>query len=416
MMNELKIMIKNIKKDENFEKALEYNKSHSFFDIMSSVWERESSDFIAWLLDPKESHGLKNIIFKNLIKECKNAHGRIRTLKKRTSSKDFNSKVYDNFYFEVEVAKKLRGKNKKNRRLDVVLVNPIEKIIIILENKYGSPRDEKQLESYIKIFEDNYSEKYKIIPIFIDATIDEEKVKNQNKCWNYIGYSWIANTLEKSLEKLKANKESRVIINDIILEIRSEYENDKRFKKSVKAINKLSEYHKELSLRFYDLKKNKFKRLSEEPEILLFMKQNEVILDRMYDTHKYHALSKIIEKLFTKSDYIFDLDYSSKGVAFTTKKIDRMTKEGDTWAVDITFYYSKHKKKYEIYLYVDSSKIKNQSLLSKILQSDKQKILKNRKNYYLYKEETDVYNFEWIRKNIKRIEKKSSAVFNMMKR
>ena len=53
--------------DEAFKHTLPYNKAHSFFEIMGSVWERESSDFIAWLIDANESHGTGDFFIKQLL-------------------------------------------------------------------------------------------------------------------------------------------------------------------------------------------------------------------------------------------------------------------------------------------------------------------------------------------------------------
>lgn len=363
---EVRKLIEEFKEDKYFNDALEYNKSHSFFEIMSSVWERESSDFIAWLLDPVESHGLEESIFQYMIDECKNSHSKLRSINSNILDEDFDRKVLNNFYIEVEVAKKLKNTNKI---LDIILVNPVDEIIVIIENKYGAAEGKGQLENYIKICKEHYSNDYRIVPIYIDPILDDSEIKNENKSWNYLGYNWICSAIESNINS--TTKESKVILNDIILEIRGDYGEDSRFKKSVKAINKLSEYHRSVSLIYHEQKKSNFKRFRNEPDILLFMKRNAVVLDRIYDTNQYHSASIEIEKNFSRNenlkDYIFDHDFSSKGVAFTSKEVNENS-EGDTWAIDINFYHCKKKKTYEVSMYVDSSIIKNKKILENIIE------------------------------------------------
>ena len=123
-----------IKLKELGDKLTEFNKKRplNFFDItLTSEREISHSAFLAWLLNPKENHGLNDLFLQKILKIV-----------------DFNEKYdFKKVVVETEITR-------KRRRIDIII--HINNITICIENKIWDYPTSKQIEEEIREFKPNY--------------------------------------------------------------------------------------------------------------------------------------------------------------------------------------------------------------------------------------------------------------------
>lgn len=130
-------------------------------------FEIRHSNVLAWLLDPNENHQLGSFFIKKMItrlfvrqeNEEKVAH--------------FDFLPYLNASFsDTEVYREVKTEN--NRYIDLLIVVPSQKLVIVIENKFHAGESLGQLEDYLTFVRKKYGGKgYTVVPIFLTLKSDE---------------------------------------------------------------------------------------------------------------------------------------------------------------------------------------------------------------------------------------------------
>ncbi len=160
---------------EKLKKELsEFNKKRAlnFFDI-TRISEREISHsaFLAWLLNPKENHGLNDLFLQYILKKI-----------------NFNEKyIIDDIIVETEITN-------MSRRIDIII--HIKDIIICIENKIWDYPTIEQIEDEIKEFKPNY-----MILLAPKQIITSFQGENNIKNVHYIGYNYIYKSINELINK-----------------------------------------------------------------------------------------------------------------------------------------------------------------------------------------------------------------------
>lgn len=135
-------------------RVLSLMRSDTVFEILS-LKEENSSNLLAWLLDPRESHGQGNKFAKHLLKACAD-NGKIYayTAGERNKNIDVEKREYFKnavVWTEYPVTDCWGGRNGKiNGRIDILLVDAENDLAMVIENKYGSQEHDNQCRTYKK--------------------------------------------------------------------------------------------------------------------------------------------------------------------------------------------------------------------------------------------------------------------------
>lgn len=238
------------------------NEERSKFNIFKVLkldnHEIRHSNFLAWLLNPKENHGLGDKFLKNFMQEA---------LKEPSILPDTSDVIVDTEYFTNE-----------GRRIDILIHSKKSDFVCVIENKYGSDEHDEQCKHY-KDFIENYSKfreykNQKYVFLDIDMPSEEELDKALN-CYMPITYKKVyyilvdlLNTLEQSDDSKRAIvqyaeiiKEKYFIMNEEIKEKCHELYMD-----YYDVFNSIVEYKESLYSDMYNLMKKFLERYISEYE------------------------------------------------------------------------------------------------------------------------------------------------------
>ena len=144
--------------------------------------EIRHSNVLGWLLDPSESHGLGDIILRRVLSNT-------LLLSDKTIDHISPAQVELMDFYDIEVRREWKN-------IDLLVIDRINKIVILIENKIHAGESKGQLAKYKKAVNEEFAS-YSIVPIFLTLTGYEN---NDNEADDYIAYSYVE--LLSVLEKI----------------------------------------------------------------------------------------------------------------------------------------------------------------------------------------------------------------------
>ena len=242
-----------------------FDKFNIFDCLRLARTEIRHSNFLAWLLDPNETHGLKDYFLKEFLKHIllnnrkpiEKINDKNLVLKKYNSGNETIIQKYsipslfDIDYWDMQNTEILR----EHENIDLLIIDEINKFVFVIENKVDTCQHDDQLTKYRTYVDEQYpSEQYKKLYIYLKPQKEEVE-----KPYIYINYSLIKIILDDivnekqdkiSNEIITAIKHYKYIIErdfmqkDEISEIcRKIY---KKHKKAIELINKYSDTKAEM--------------------------------------------------------------------------------------------------------------------------------------------------------------------------
>ena len=194
-------------------------KSTDIFSIIKPK-ETQHSEILQWLFNSREGHGQGDALFKDFLMaahsvsddnvECNQKF--FNTWKpSRISLTGFNSLFAIREY-----------KLNSNKRLDLLMVDMTNKLLVVVENKHGAKLGEKQLDNYYS----EVSQEIRRRPVFKDfltahivldrnADIDgSEATSGGSKLnrWALLDYSWLKAGAERAKNQLKRGNHSAALV------------------------------------------------------------------------------------------------------------------------------------------------------------------------------------------------------------
>lgn len=241
--------------------------------------EIRHSNFLAWLLNPEETH---NLGYK-FIKEFFESYADI----------DWSKEEFINVETEVLT--------NKNRRIDILITG--KNFLCVIENKYGSCEHDEQCKHYKNFIYSN--ENYKNIPnkyfVFLDIEMPDEKILNEVlKDYYPITYRKIYSILKNIIKNQPDNKIEIEIIKQYTLILKEKYSMlDENIKKECRKI--------------YDEHKEVYEALKE--------------FERDFQTDMYNIMKSVVNEdnnLINDDRNGFGYDNNTgAGVRFITKDIQK---------------------------------------------------------------------------------------------
>lgn len=202
--NELDQVYLQLVRDANFDKLeLALNEPNIFSILSIEHMEIRHSNFLGWLLNPRESHGLNDLFLKRFLREVFSDE----------KVADFNALHAESLDFlQVEVLREWRN-------IDLLLKFPT--LVICIENKVKSKDHSGQLKNYKQVIHEEFSgSNYK--HVFIYLTPYGESSSQEQDVYAFISYQIIIEILDRILEvyaELIPNQ-SIVYIKDYIKSLR----------------------------------------------------------------------------------------------------------------------------------------------------------------------------------------------------
>lgn len=176
--------------------------SDDVLDVLS-LSENQHSDMLAWCLNPNEGHAQGDAVIKDFLFAVytagveTNKYDNKKFFARWTPGKIQTSNFGAAFLtreFSLQVAE-----TKSNKRLDLFLIDPVNKIIVTIENKFGAKISERQLDSYVqqvgnkiggKIAFRDYDFSYVVLDSELDLYSEEDLAKLGNR-WALLNYKWL---------------------------------------------------------------------------------------------------------------------------------------------------------------------------------------------------------------------------------
>ncbi len=130
--------------------------------------EIRHSNILAWLLNPKENHGLRDYFLRKMVEHLILIDENTNNPQYEVVGETLNNSLIDShIYREV--------KTDKNRFIDLLIVNKQLKFILLIENKFYSTESKNQLDDYFDFIHQTYKG-FTIIPVYL--TLNGEAPSN----------------------------------------------------------------------------------------------------------------------------------------------------------------------------------------------------------------------------------------------
>lgn len=220
-MSELELLEKFICDSDLKDLEKRFDKFNIFDCLRLTRTEIRHSNFLAWLLDPNETHGLKDYFLKEFLKiiliNNKNVINSIN--KKDIKVKKYNSdnnetvierytvpSIFDIDYWDMQNTEILR----EHENIDLLIIDETNKFVFVIENKVDTCQHDNQLTKYRTYVDKQYpSEQYKKLYIYLKPQREEVE-----KPYIYVNYSLIKAVLDELINE-KQDKISDEIITSI---------------------------------------------------------------------------------------------------------------------------------------------------------------------------------------------------------
>lgn len=166
-----KLELYNFINDPNLEKLDSISNKFNPFNVLGiEKMEIRHSNFLAWLLAPKENHNLGDYFLKKFL-----------TKVIAENSDNLNSEI-DNTTYLIDFSDAVVYREKDH--IDILIVSERNKLVVIIENKIKAKESRYQLENYLSFINEQYVT-YNRIPIYLTLYGDEPE-----NCPEYISVSY----------------------------------------------------------------------------------------------------------------------------------------------------------------------------------------------------------------------------------
>lgn len=177
-------LIKKFSNSEEIKNIARFGEEFNIFKALNIIRkEIRHSNFLAWLLDPTESHKLGNTFLELFIQNVND---------------DSETKL---ILSDVEIHREWK------KRIDILIVSHTGKFVYVIENKIDSKEYSNQLEEYRKIIEKEYKEYNKT---YIYLTIDGEEPSDPE--YQPLDYSRIYEIIEEGIASCQYKKDTEVLL------------------------------------------------------------------------------------------------------------------------------------------------------------------------------------------------------------
>jgi PD-(D/E)XK nuclease superfamily len=155
--------------------------------FITDMTERRVSAFLAWLFNPHEGHGLSDRAVRDLLLNVwlKNKSEELNC--DPPDPKNIMESSFRDLIVATEYSVEKSSETNKRRSIDLVLISRRNKLIVVIENKFGSTAHTSQLKDYRLAVNKRYSD-YRKVFVYLDWNPDN---KPDDKEWIALDYQWL---------------------------------------------------------------------------------------------------------------------------------------------------------------------------------------------------------------------------------
>ena len=246
----------------DFERLEILLRKFNLFDALELVWhEVRHSDFLAFLLDPQESHGLGDAFLKSFLQTA---------LKNRAHSvTPIDVDLWNLTTAEV---------NREWNNTDIFIRAEEKRLAVIIENKIGSTEHSDQLSRYYKEVGRQYAG-WNIVPIYLTLTAEEPSEEH----FIAFGYEAVSIALERLVDLYRStlNPDVRVVIDHYVEMLRRHLVSESEISQ---LCRKIYEKHKEALDLIFEHRPDRQENVRHMLEDLIGQSPN-LVLDRASKTY-----------------------------------------------------------------------------------------------------------------------------------
>lgn len=156
--------------------------------FITNLSETRVSAFLGWLFRPQEGHGLGDQAVRELLLTVWRANDSEQLEFSLPSPRSILDSSFRDLLVRTEYA--LPGDTdgrKKSRSIDVLLVSRHNKLVIAIENKFGSIVHSSQLRDYRNRIEETFPN-YRRVFVYLDS---DDEAKPDDEMWIGLNYQWL---------------------------------------------------------------------------------------------------------------------------------------------------------------------------------------------------------------------------------
>lgn len=185
--------------------------------------ENQHSDILAWMFDPREGHGQGDQILRDLLLGASSSIAESSSLDGRSTTARFfsewpPSRIRTASFGSVFTARELGMK--ASERVDLFVIDPANKFVLLIENKAGSAHSEAQLNGYRDSWQQTVAnhthlKEYSCVLIALDREFkaDDDSHHPSNGYWLHMGYDWLKNAAGRALlQQERGNTAARLVV------------------------------------------------------------------------------------------------------------------------------------------------------------------------------------------------------------
>ncbi|WP_341964194.1 PD-(D/E)XK nuclease family protein [Pseudomonas sp. RC10] len=280
--------------------------------------ENQHSDFLAWMFDPREGHGQGDQILRDLLMSACEVAADVdcRLDGRGTTAKFFSewppSRIRTASFGSVFTARELGMK--ASERVDLFVIDPMNKFVLLIENKAGTTHSQPQLDGYRASWQEALAnnphlKEYSSVFIALDREFDFEEGSDRpsTSYWLHLGYEWLKASADRALLHVeRGNAAARLVVSYC------NRQTDWESPTSQRAIKLAAELHGAHGVAVKHLLESSPGRLEKRwvenrlSDHTLFMLQNKAALGLLRDTQGMAGIKEILMSRLPgfKRDYI----------------------------------------------------------------------------------------------------------------
>lgn len=234
--------------------------------FITDLSETRVSAFLGWLFRPQEGHGIGDQAFRELLLTVWRTNLREELGHDVLPPRDILNRTFRDLLVHTEYRVQNGREPKKGRPIDLLLVSRQNKLVVAIENKFGSVVHSGQLAAYRKGIDKAFPS-YSQIYVYLDSN---EENKPGDDHWIPLGYQWLIDLIsthqksgllsDRSLDALDQFKD--YLTEDLALSGQREEEKDA-------LIESIAREHKEVLDVFRGYRKQPLKNLLEDPTVTI---------------------------------------------------------------------------------------------------------------------------------------------------
>ncbi|MBK3779841.1 PD-(D/E)XK nuclease family protein [Paraburkholderia aspalathi] len=202
--------------DPDLGQAIEaLKRANDVFDIIEPQ-ETQHSQMLQWLLNPREGHGQGDALFKDFltaawsnceVEDGPNADFFAHWTPARITMTGFHSVLLMREY-----------RISDGNHLDFLIVDPVNRFVVVVENKYKSVHGNQQLNRYRKSMQQLKTrhpdfEGYEVALIALDRGRSRQlQLRELHTHWVYLDYSWLKAGASRAEAQLKRGNQSASLL------------------------------------------------------------------------------------------------------------------------------------------------------------------------------------------------------------